>query len=144
MFSRPTIVVTSDAAPAPSTAATAAAVAAAAEVKPESDGATVHCVSVNVMVFKHGRITVPPALVFAGEGLGTTPEQGARAREHALKLGLQGMRELYRGGWRAAPEGSERWWDEAMNGLEERIERRVEQVMGVREGLEGALLVKDI
>ena len=31
-----------------------------------------------------------------------------------------------------------------MDGLEERIERRVERVMGVREGLEGALVVKGI
>jgi hypothetical protein len=104
----------------------------------------VHCVSVNVMVFKHGRITVPPALVFAGEGLGTTPEQGTLARERAMELGLRGMRELYRGGWRTVPEGRERWWDEAMNGLEERIERRVGQVKGVREGLDGALVVKGI
>jgi hypothetical protein len=142
MFSRPSIVATSDTAPAPSIAV--AAVAAAAEAKPEADGAMVHCVSVNVMVFKHGRITVPPALVFAGEGLGTTPEQGIQARECALKLGLRGMRELYRGGWRAVPEGGERWWDEAMDGLEERIERRVGKVMGVREGVDGALVVKDI
>jgi hypothetical protein len=121
---------------------------------PEPDGATVHCISVNVMVFKFGRITVPPALVLAGEGLGATPVQGVRARERALELGIRGMRELYRGGWRAIPEGGgggsgggghgERWWDEAMSGLEERIERRVRKVWGVREGLEGALEVKGL
>jgi hypothetical protein len=46
----------------------------------EPDGATLHYVSVNVVVFKHGRITVPPPLVFAGEGFSATLVQGvARA-----------------------------------------------------------------
>ncbi|KAI9447495.1 hypothetical protein H4582DRAFT_1803022 [Lactarius indigo] len=117
----------------------ARAVAAAHE--PEPDGATLHCISVNVMVFKHGRITVPPALVLAGEGFGATYEQGAAARARAVELGSKRMRELYRGAWRAVPEGPERWWDAAMHGLEERIERRVARVIGVRVGLEGALEV---
>jgi len=104
----------------------------------------VHCVSVNVLVYKHGKITVPPVLVLASEGFGATPEQGTQARERAMSLGLGGMRELYRGGWRAVPEGSERWWDEALNGLEERVDRRVLKVKGVREGLEGALEVKGL
>jgi hypothetical protein len=127
-------------------------------VEPEPDDATLHCVSINVMVFKVGRITVPPALVLAGEGFGATPEQGIAARERALALGLDGMRELYRGGWRAVvsseqggtgdadgeqkPQGV--WWDEAMRGLEGRIERRMQKVVGVREGLEGALEVKGL
>ncbi|KAI9445859.1 hypothetical protein BJY52DRAFT_1127893 [Lactarius psammicola] len=118
-----------------------AARAAAAAREPEPDGATLHCISVNVMVFKHGRITVPPALVLAGEGFGATHAQGAAARARAVELGHRGMRELYRGAWRAVPEGSERWWDAAMHGLEERIEQRVARVIGVRAGLEGALEV---
>jgi len=140
----PKIIVTSAADPgasASAAAAAAASVAAAVQVTPEPDGATVHCVSVNVLVYKHGKITVPPALVLAGEGFGATPEQGTRARERALSLGLGGMRELYRGGWR---EGSDRWWDEAMKGIEERVDRRVLKVRGVREGLEGALEVKGL
>jgi hypothetical protein len=48
------------------------------------------------------------------------------------------MRELYRG-WRAMPEGSERWWDEALNGLGDRIGRK-----GQQGGLEGALEVKGL
>jgi hypothetical protein len=125
-------------------------------VEPEPDGATLHCVSVNVMVFKVGRITVPPALVLASEGFGATPEQGIAARERALALGLDKMRELYRGGWRAevsseqgsssGADGEQKqqsvWWDEAMRGLEGRIERRMQKVVGVREGLEGALEIK--
>jgi len=128
--------------PTGTTPAVAAAAAAAAAVAPEPDGATVHCVSVNVVVFKHGRITVPPALALAGEGLGATPAQGAEARARALALGLSAMRELYLGGWRSVPEGNERWWDVAMKGLEGRVDKRVGKVKGVREGLEGALQVK--
>lgn len=122
--------------------ATGTGASRAAAIAPESDGATLHCVSVNVVVFKHGRITVPPALALAGEGLGATPAQGTEARTRSLAFGLDGMRELYLGGWRAVPEGDERWWDVAMNGLEGRIEKRVGKVRGVREGLEGALQVR--
>ncbi|KAI0301515.1 hypothetical protein B0F90DRAFT_1628508 [Multifurca ochricompacta] len=104
-----------------------AVVASALAATPEPDGATLHCVSVNVMVCKHGRITVPPALVLAAEGLGATPEQGNAARARALELGLRGTRKLYLGAWRDVPEG-ERWWDEAMKGLEGRIERRVRRL----------------
>jgi len=82
--------------------------------------------------------------VFAAEGLSTTPAQGTQARERALGLGLNGMRELYRGAWRDIPEGSERWWDKALSGLEGRIDRRIGKVRGVREGLEGALEVKGL
>jgi len=116
----------------PITTAKVAAVAAAATVAPEWDGATVHCIAVSVVVFKYGRITVPNALVLAGEGLGATPEQGIAARSRALALGLGGMAELYRGGWRTVPEGSERWWDEAMKGLEERVEKQLGNITGVR------------
>ena len=125
-----------------SLAATAAAAAAVAAVAPEPDGAMLHCVSVNVVVFKHGRITVPPALALAGEGLGATPAQGTEARARALALGLNGMRNFYLGGWRAVPEGDERWWDVALEGLDGRLEKRVAKVKGVREGLEGALQVR--
>jgi hypothetical protein len=99
---------------------------------------------VNVTVFKHGRITVPPALVLAGEGLGATYAQGAAARAHAVELGHKGMRELYRGAWRTVPKGPERWWDVAMHGLEDHIDRRVARVIGVRVGLEGALEVRGL
>ncbi len=110
----------------------------------EPDGATLHCISVNVMVFKHGGITVPPALVLAAEGFGATHAQGAAARARAVELGKKEMRELYRGAWRAVPEGPDRWWEAAMHGLEERIERRVARVIGARAGLEGALEVRGL
>jgi hypothetical protein len=118
--------------------------AAAAVREPEPDGATLYCISVNVTVFKYGRITVPPALVLAGEGLGATHAQGVAARGRAVELGEKGMRELYRGAWRAVPKGPERWWDVAMHGLEDHIDRRVARVIGVRMGLEGALGVRGL
>ena len=73
-----------------------------------------HCVSVNVVVLKHGRITVPPTLTLAGEGLGATPAQGMEACTRSLALGLNRLRDLYIRGWRAIPEGGERWWDVAV------------------------------
>ena len=54
------------------------------------------------------------------------------------------MRELYCGAWRAVPNGPERWWDVAMDGLKDRVERRVARVIGVRAGLEGALEVRGL
>jgi hypothetical protein len=78
--------------------------AAAAVRKPEPDGATLHCISVNVTVFKNGRVTVPPALVLAGEGLGATHAQGVAARGRAVELREKGMCELYCGAWRAVPK----------------------------------------
>jgi len=124
--------------------ADAARATASTAREPEPDGATLHCISVNVMVFKHGCITVPPVLVLASEGFGATHAQGATARAHAVQLGHRGMRELYRGAWRAVQKGSERWWDAAMHGLEDRIEQRVARVIGVRVGLEGALEVRGL
>ncbi len=61
-----------------------------------------------------------------------------------LALALHGMHKLYRGGWCVIPEGGKRWWDEAMNGLEDRIDRHVREVRGIRVGLEGTLEVKDL
>jgi hypothetical protein len=124
--------------------ADAARAAASAAREPEPDGATLHCISVNLLVYKYGRITVPPVLVLAGEGFGATHAQGAAARARAVQLGHKGMRELYRGAWRAVPKGPECWWDAAMHGLEDRIEQRVARVTGVRLGLEGALEVRGL
>ena len=122
----------------------AARATAAAAREPEPDGATLHCISVNVLVFKHGRITVPPVLVLANEGFGATHAQGVAARARAVQLGYKGMRELYRGAWRTVPKGPDCWWDAAMHGLEDRIEQRVARVTGVRIGLEGALEVRGL
>ena len=47
------------------------------------------------------------------------------------------MRELHGGGWRAVPE-------KALNGFEGRIDKPIWQVKRIRDGLEGALEVKDL
>ncbi|KII83759.1 hypothetical protein PLICRDRAFT_46932 [Plicaturopsis crispa FD-325 SS-3] len=40
---------------------------------PEPDGATLHCIALSQLCFKHGRITVPPALVLASNGFSRPP-----------------------------------------------------------------------
>ena len=90
----------------------------------EPDGATADCISLNVMVFKHGRITIPPAL---GPAAGASAR---RPRREPRYVGAPWDARAYRGGWRAVPEGSKRWWDEAMNvnGRENRIDGHVRKV----------------
>ncbi|KAI5828736.1 hypothetical protein K523DRAFT_353189 [Schizophyllum commune Tattone D] len=102
----------------------------------EDDGAIVHTVSVSQMCFKIGRITVPPALVFATNGFSQpapdgdapySPENppphwatvqsiGVKAKGGSVKK----MRDLLKGGWKEVPE-AERWWEQALGGpVEER------------------------
>ncbi|EPQ57428.1 hypothetical protein GLOTRDRAFT_58778 [Gloeophyllum trabeum ATCC 11539] len=57
----------------------------------EPDGATLHCVAVSQIVFKHGRITIPPAIVLAMNGFcgpiseGGAPSYADVAKEDASK-----------------------------------------------------------
>ncbi|KAH9927893.1 hypothetical protein B0H21DRAFT_838213 [Amylocystis lapponica] len=108
---------------------------------PEPDGATLHCVSVSTICFKLGRITVPPALLFACEGFaGADTLKDAAHAEHvrALRGGdLGALRAFLAGGWRAVPPG-ERWWEAAMGGaVEARRAAGMRVVEGLRAGLEG-------
>lgn len=115
----------------------------------EPDGATVHCVSISELCCKLGRITVPPALALACDGLSAPPPttsnadspnqvysaenppphwehvkriRGTNWRWNAKKGGEEGcMKEL-----RAFMENgwkkigkAERWWEEAMGGVVE-------------------------
>jgi hypothetical protein len=129
--------------------------ALAAGVSPvEADGAIVNCVSVNQMVFKHGRITVPPALVFAFDGFCHHAGEGLRDGKHShanppphwkhvqelRKKGLKAEQAFLRGGWRDVPEG-ERWWETALAGAEELRLKNIEKMLGVRDGLDGARAV---
>ncbi|KAF4585082.1 hypothetical protein EYR40_001918 [Pleurotus pulmonarius] len=43
----------------------------------EADGAVLHTVSISQICFKHGRITVPPALVLAINGFSASPQRSA-------------------------------------------------------------------
>ncbi|KAI0318657.1 hypothetical protein OF83DRAFT_1056532 [Amylostereum chailletii] len=118
----------------------------------EPDGAIVNCVSVNELVFKHGRITVPPMLVYAFDGMCIPAPDKPQTYSHAnppphwenvraLKAqGERATREFLRGGWRDVPEG-ERWWEQAFAGGRETIAQNLARVRGVREGVDGAKLV---
>ncbi|KAI0049056.1 hypothetical protein FA95DRAFT_1588454 [Auriscalpium vulgare] len=116
----------------------------------EPDGALVNCISINELVFKHGRITVPPALVFAADGFTSPAPKGvaaygpenppphwAKVRDLLKAGGLSAMRTFYRGGWRDVPEG-ERWWEQALEGLEQRRVTNLKLIKGVREATDGA------
>ncbi|KAI0061346.1 hypothetical protein BV25DRAFT_1900560 [Artomyces pyxidatus] len=126
----------------PEAAAAMASVAAQLRGATEPDGAVVNCISVNECVFKHGRITVPPALVLAADGLCAEPGYSAAkppphwAEVHRLRE-AGAMRAFLRGGWRDVPEG-ERWWEQALAGLEQRRAANYALIRGVRDGLDGA------
>ncbi|TRM69960.1 hypothetical protein BD626DRAFT_392602 [Schizophyllum amplum] len=102
----------------------------------EEDGAIVHTVSVSQMCYKIGRITVPPALVFATNGFSQPAPEGAAPYSRTnppphwatvQDLGakpkggsVRKMRDFLKGGWKGVPE-SERWWEQALGGpVEER------------------------
>ncbi|KZV66340.1 hypothetical protein PENSPDRAFT_677052 [Peniophora sp. CONT] len=136
-------------------AETAAVKAVAANVpQVEADGALVNCISVNQLVFKHGRITVPPSLVLAYDGFcmpaGTTvfeekfsPASPPPHWKHVQELrrkGLKAERDFLRGGWKLVPEG-ERWWEQALEGGEELRKVNLDRVKGVREGIEGGRVI---
>lgn len=93
----------------------------------KSDGTILHCVSVARLCFKMGRITVPPAIVLAGEGFSKPSKLGLYSHQsppphwvhpHALRntsnsLGV--YRRFLAGGWKDVLEG-DRWWVEALSG----------------------------
>ncbi|KAF8265190.1 hypothetical protein EI94DRAFT_368296 [Lactarius quietus] len=89
-----------------------AGTAAAAEREPMPDGASLYCISVNVIVFKHGGICTSRARALGG-GVGAMQFPCARTRTRGGAWARE-MRELYRRLWRAMSKGPERWWDTAM------------------------------
>jgi hypothetical protein len=122
--------------------------------RPEPDGAKLHCVAVSQICFKHGHITVPPSVVFACEGMATTPpkETGLASyskvnppphwsrvmelRSPRFGGGSEKMGEFYKGKWRDEPE---QWWQDALGGeLESRRSSRTEKLVGLRRAMEEA------
>jgi hypothetical protein len=106
--------------------------AASGQFEDPEDDAIVHCIALSQVCFKIGRITIPPALVFASDGMTTVPPpllsaDNARPAgsvvnippywDHVRKLRLDKERyvRLLTGGWRDVPEG-EKWWEDAFNG----------------------------
>ncbi|KAJ7617246.1 hypothetical protein FB45DRAFT_933726 [Roridomyces roridus] len=110
---------------------------------PEPDGALLYTVAVSQLCYKHGRITVPPALVIAAHGMTTSPTSPPSAPPYWSKIrplvlcadGMPQLKKFYRGGWRDVPEG-ERWWEDAMRGLEDEIVAREEVFGGLKMRLE--------
>jgi len=119
--------------------------------KQEPDGATLNCVAISEICFKVGRVTVPPALVFALNGFsGASTSDKPYSHENAPPYMVK-VRELLanpkdaqaflRGGWRELPV-EERWWEEALGGaVEEKRRVSLELIQGVRRGMEGAKAV---
>ncbi|KAJ4473015.1 hypothetical protein J3R30DRAFT_3296605 [Lentinula aciculospora] len=129
----------------------------------EPDGATLHTITVSQMCFKMGRITVPPAVIFAINGLcvPSTPTldstfdtlapetyspanppphwdkvKSIASRLHGGSIGK--LQSFLRGGWKDVPEG-ERWWEQAMGGAVELQRQQNLQVLDLlRKGMAGA------
>ena len=77
---------------------------------------TLHCVGVSQMCMKVGRITVPPTVAFATQGLCIAKDSEQwREVQRIRKSG--GMLKFLSGGWKDVPE-SERWWNDAYAPLE--------------------------
>ncbi|TDL14763.1 hypothetical protein BD410DRAFT_733639 [Rickenella mellea] len=98
------------------------------------EGETLHAVALSHVCYKYGRITIPPALVFASVGFCLSEEQWTHVS------GLRQRRELVglmKGGWKDVPE-SERWWDAAMGKVEGQRIANSSVVRKVRDGIEGA------
>ncbi|KAH7924109.1 hypothetical protein BV22DRAFT_1035533 [Leucogyrophana mollusca] len=125
----------------------------------EPDGATLYCVAISYVCFKHGRISVPPAIVLACEGFSKPPSADSNvasfspahppphwAQAQGLRVAPAGNMKKYihflRGGWRDVPEG-ERWFEEALGGVvEERRKANFEILESVKNGMEGARTIR--
>lgn len=125
------------------------ALVAGLSLREEEDGAILHTVSISQLCYKIGRITVPPALVLAANGYSSpsdvTPYSHTNPPPHWAKAqalldgrgGVKRFRDLMKGGWKDVPE-SERWWDQAFSGLEERRLANLEHMNAIRKGMDGA------
>jgi hypothetical protein len=120
----------------------------------EADGATLHCIAISQLCFKHGRITVPPGFVLAASGFSAPPPSSDATSvpaysssnppphfSHVQQLlsprASREYRDLLRGGWKNVPV-AERWWVDALGGVVE--EQRKANVEGLEEhGPMGAL-----
>ncbi|EJD06307.1 uncharacterized protein FOMMEDRAFT_16925 [Fomitiporia mediterranea MF3/22] len=115
-------------------------IASIAELKSlwsEAPDETLHCVAMNEICVKRGRLTVPPALAIAAAGCGVSHDRWEALKK--LRKG-KGMKELLEGGWKNVPEG-ERWWDEALHEFEGERVKRLSILKGIREGLESTKLL---
>ncbi|KAJ7768942.1 hypothetical protein B0H16DRAFT_273697 [Mycena metata] len=135
------------------------ALLARAKQEMEPDGAVLYTVAVSQLCYKHGRITVPPAVILAANGFysGPAPSPSSTSTSTSTSTSanrspnqgkpphwptvaalnaadaMPALAKFYAGGWRDAPAG-ERWWEDAFAASEE--ERKVR--MGVFVGEEYA------
>ncbi|KAF5362666.1 hypothetical protein D9758_009633 [Tetrapyrgos nigripes] len=128
----------------------------------EPDGAVLHTVTLTRICFKLGRITVPPAIILATNGLSRPPPPTLGAMSNPSKAvyshanppphwsivksiaskpsggSLKAMQHFYRGGWKTVPEG-ERWWEQALGGpVEQQRRERLEKLSSVEHGMNAA------
>lgn len=133
----------------------------------ESDGAVLHTVSISQICFKHGRITVPPALVLAINGFSRSaspssinislPNSGSpqmtayscanppphwdtvRQMMYVSRGGHpKKVQALMKGGWKEV-EQEKRWWVSCLGGeIEELRKERLALLDGIRKGTENA------
>lgn len=121
----------------------------------EPEGTIVHAVAVSEACFKIGRMTVPPALVCALNGLSAPPSDlgssltqysKANPPPHWTKVqaiasasrggGMNKLAEFLVQGWRDMP-GNERWWDSAFTGtVEQKRKAHLQVVESLRSRME--------
>ncbi|EEB92501.1 hypothetical protein MPER_08977, partial [Moniliophthora perniciosa FA553] len=101
-------------------------------------GYTLHTISISEMCFKMGRITVPPAVVYATNGLASSPSSTQTYQKVREMLGsrdgLGKLREVYKGGWKE-PEWKE-LIDEAFASVDGIVKERAAVLSSVKRSLE--------
>ena len=113
----------------------------------EPDGATLNCVAVSEVCFKLGRITVPPSIALALNGISQPspgiPYSHKNPPPHWNKVteltsDPKAIRAFLSGGWREVP-AAECWWEHALAGpVEATRKANLELVDGLRRSMEGA------
>ncbi|KAJ3974585.1 hypothetical protein EV361DRAFT_893864 [Lentinula raphanica] len=130
----------------------------------DEEGVTLHTVAVARCCYKLGRITVPPSVLMATNGVCVYPHEVTNAMgelisgtvedkhsrysvenppftwtNHARELALnpRKLREFYKGAWRKDPT---RWWDSAMGAsgsMDGKLRKRLEICRNLFEGMDG-------
>ncbi|KAJ4479345.1 hypothetical protein J3R30DRAFT_3702596 [Lentinula aciculospora] len=130
----------------------------------DEENITLHTVAVARCCYKLGRITVPPSVLMATNGVCVYPDQVTMTdldpefsksldvhsgysvdrpphtwTSHARDLALnpKKLREFYKGAWR---QDSTRWWDSAMGvggPMDKRLKERLEICRNLFEGMDG-------